>query len=244
DQQQQVLDAVRYSATKRAKRQATRELIRLDQALGDNLAELDSLGRSLGQGAQSRLLQEEELARQWDDNRLLIDRANRARSNFRSELEGQAQDDGESADDRAFRDRAAFLAGREWRPGKQVAPDGRSAPGTSAGIPAGLLIDGVVDTGWRRLQVPGIRSSATRVEDLDRPGRPDGEGGADLRSAPIGLQFATPDRAYEAYTFHGLAGDVRLDVELQRDDRTRSGLAWGAMVLAIALVVVRRRRGV
>ncbi|MCA8962991.1 MAG: hypothetical protein KDC38_20855, partial [Planctomycetes bacterium] len=154
-QQQELVERVRYAETKRGKLQATQELQRLDQALGDNLAELESLGRSVGTSAQSKVLAAEELARQWDDNRRLIDLAKRARTTVRDELSAETGA-GESLDDLAFRDRSQFLAGGAWRPGAKVEDEGGTVQRPTRGVPVALLTEGRVDPGWRTLGLPAI----------------------------------------------------------------------------------------
>ncbi len=241
DQQMKVLNAANVAETSRARSQATQELIRLDQALGDNLAELESLGEARGRGAQSRLLAADDLARQWDDNRQLIDKAVRARRSVKEQLEGTDPDSVESADDRAFRDRAAFLSGRSWRRGSKVALDAAPAPGTSRGTPAALLIEGRIDPGWRQLAIAGIGLSSEFVQDTDKPARLSSGGSGLLRRAPIGTQFATPEYGYEAYTYHALAGDVEVELDLRRADRYASWIAWAVVVLALGIALRRRR---
>ncbi|MFC1705347.1 hypothetical protein ACFL59_00815 [Planctomycetota bacterium] len=245
-QQKTVIEAARTSDSKRAKERAGRELARIEQALGDNLAELRGTDRKQ-ELAQQDLIGERDLKRQWTRNKKIVDEAVRAQSALRAELEKQkqeAQRPTESRDEEAFNDRANFLRGRAWRGGKRAAARAKSEPRAAEGPAPDGLLEKHPFPGWDQVAAGAVGQEA----DVASPVPVDASLGlkplrdvSRLGTSP-GLKLSDTREGYVTYAFRRSDGDAELALEFTQHVAFERLAAWALLVLGIGGFFWLRKR--
>ncbi|MHC4393468.1 MAG: hypothetical protein ACYS22_19410, partial [Planctomycetota bacterium] len=250
-QQELALDTAKKGTSRRARERAAAELIRLEQALGDNLAELQTNNRRGEMRDQYDKIGEQSLEDQWRRNDHLLEKGRMAQGVLRKELDRQQKAVGveKSRDEEAFADRVRFLEGRAWRTGSKYSglSEDSGAPSVTFGA-GGLDAEGLFDNnakdyrGWYGFGSGGSGKSASKLS-----GRDLGTGLEPLRasrglSAGPGLTLSTADApGYVTLTFRRGDGDADLKLSLTRK---RLGLRVGALIgalLGVVLLGVRLR---
>jgi len=245
EQQESIVEATKRLDSRRERRRAAQQLARIEQQLGDSLAELSQLHGSSGEASQRQILGEDQLAAQSRQNQQMFARTADARDRIRSALAEESERAAESSpEDRAFEDRARFLQGGGWRGGRLAAPlEGGALAGSGAPTPAQLLSP-VPYRSWGGL----LPLSPIHSVEIASPQSIDGASGlpplprtARLR-ATSSIPPASPDEGRNTYTFRG-ASDPRLTLRLREEGASLR--LWSGLLLlaAVAGAELLRRRG-
>ena len=134
EQQDKIMKVARDSQSRRQRTQARRELERLEQELGDNLAELEESYQN--EAAAERTVTDPDAPRQRALQGQLIQQAQKAQRDNRAarvDEDGKSRSAERSQVEQAFRDNANFLQRGNWRGGRkknQNAPPRPDARGT------------------------------------------------------------------------------------------------------------------
>lgn len=243
EQQEQVLEASRSYKSKHGRKRATQQLARIEQALGDNLAELEGKNRSATERDQMGLIGTGDVEKQWLENDSIIQQTQQAQTRLRSELE-RAQslpDETQSADDKAFQDRANFLRRQAWRRG-QAAPR-REFVGRPSNVDLEVLLEKHGYGGLNEIVLTAPESGTQRSQ----PRPIDGKQG--LKPLVDGTRTATSPAlrpagerdGFTTYTFRRGDADAELTLTLSRGGLFGRTLAWLLLILVGAGFVWLRR---
>ncbi len=247
DQQSKILKVARESRSRKLRSQARRELARLDQELGDNIAELQT---SFENEAGAPVVDEREFQQQRVDQSRLIRKAQAAQLEARATQDGAADED-ESAVEQSFRDVSNFLQRGNWRGGKMNEAARAAVPQSTRQVdPArGAGADGEVYRGVHGYGFSSLDGPEATVNESVlglAGGLPQLDASAHLGSVP-GLE-ARPARGRETtLTFHRVGGDATVELA-QRRPGTRAQLAAVAVLVVLLAgavtraVLVRRAR--
>ncbi len=239
----------------RLRDQAARELTRVEQALGDNLAELSANNRSAGEASQVAQIGRTDLESQWAFNDVMIQKARVAQESLRqSRVErekSQGQKAAPSKEEQAFLDTASHLK-HLWNDNRKA--ETPPAPGTVDSNPAAnRSLDALLDpSATPSTQAsPGGAPAAPTSEA--QPALPVGQQGLkplpDLAGAGLvpGLEAPIPKDAGAKFTFVNQGGDARVAFSFTREDVTPRLAAAAIAVLlpslAFAISAWRRRKG-
>ncbi|MFQ5655325.1 MAG: hypothetical protein ACE5GW_11420, partial [Planctomycetota bacterium] len=262
EQQEVIIEAASGYESRRAQARAARQLARIEQELGDNLAGLRSSNRSPTELMQRALIGKRELGQQWLQNDQIIEETRKAQGRLREELEkGKAQQGaGASRDEQAFRDRANFLRGRAWRGGKQAAQGGdgavpRGRPGAAgerrrgrSGEPRHSALDGLLEEhayrGWNALALAAMAPEA----ETAAPAPIDAKGGLkplpDAARAGAAPAFKPAEAPEGTTTYTWRRGDAAAELTLsftRQGTWSRTG-AWLLLILVCGGYAWRRWR--
>ncbi|MGE3163853.1 MAG: hypothetical protein AB7O52_03040 [Planctomycetota bacterium] len=246
DQQEQLLEATQSYTSRRAQEQASQQLARISQALGDNFAELQDRNRSDAEVRQQTRLGAQSLEQQWSANDRLLDDTRKARAKLAEEI--RTNNDRAAApstpDEQSFADRTQFLLGRGWRRGSQHR---ESATGTDEAVaPAFDAIDAAL-TGQRYPglnQIQGVNppSATERAEPQDIAAK-DGLLPLPEAARPTAGNVFEPSRTrpgYTTFTFQRGDADAFLELEFSRPG-LGSRIFAGLGLLAFGAVLILRR---
>jgi hypothetical protein len=240
ERRSQVEQLLEESDTRRARQRAERDLARLEQALGDNLAELEEANRSSEEKAQADAI--DDLERQWGFNDARIREGQKAQEELRERRLKEKSDEGPSADEQSFFDRTGFLEGRGWQ--RRIAAPERKAPAPEE-RPHGALFWRAPFGGWAGTPPPaaGPEAEATAAAPIPESGLSPLPELSRPAAAP-GLETMEEDEGFITYTFRRLGGDAHVHLALTRKGAMPRAGAWAALVAALGLLAVRvyRRR--
>jgi hypothetical protein len=244
ERKKKVLSVVKGADSRRVRERAARDLARLEQSLGDNLAELEGSNRSQEEASQKAQIGQLDLRQQWLANDQLIMDAQGAQLELRKEREIQAQSSEQSADEQAFEDRTNFRRGRAWNEGKKAhkALPQRPAPGIQSKL-ASLLESHSFD-GCRGLggDVALDDVEFTQARSIDKSALdplPD----ATRRSTAISLDAPEPRKGDVTYTFRHMQGAATLEISLTRQTAVPRLAAAAALLCAALALLAQRFKG-
>ena len=248
-----VSKAAQESDSVRVREQATRELARVEQALGDNLAELSANNRSPDEAAQAKQIGRADLEAQWASNDVMIEKARTAQEGLRQSRAEREKTQGQktvpSKQEQAFLDATNHLR-QEWRFNSPVvtAP-GTTAPGTTEYV--GLSLEGLLEPAFTRSSQAGLGGAPPPAQGEADVALPADSPGLkplpDLAGAGLvpGLEAPLPRDSGVRFTFVNQGGDARVAFTFTREDLApRLAVALAAIVLsavAIALGAWRRK---
>ena len=261
EQLEKITKTASESDSRRVREQAANEMARLEQALGDNLAELEVTNRGAADRIQSGKIAQVDLEEQWGANDIIIRRSQRAQSGLRQAREHQEkQRELEKAQkapqaplskkEQSFLDSTNYLKG-SWldnnlpvrRGGAKIGQHRREERSGEKSLES--LLEQTPYNGLEGAQVAGGAPDA----DLAEPAAVDGSAGlkplphwARTGAAP-GLE--TPAKVPTAlpYTFVHQGGDARLTVSFTRRDMPPRLGAILALVALVGVVAWRLRAG-
>lgn len=247
EQKQSLVDASKSSESRRAQQRATRSLARVEQALGDNLAELRGTHDSAMERSQTAQIGERFLREQQAGNVVIMRQAEVAQLELRDQLERDKQRGGQqglSRDEEAFNDRTNFLKGRSWRGGKKVRDADAASEARRGGTgptPEGLL----EHHAYKGYSTLAVDAGAAGVE-ISQPKPISGEGlrplpdSARLGATP-GLKLTEADDGTVTYTFSRSDGNAELSLVVsQRGSFPRLG-AWLVLLAVVGFLIWRRQ---
>ncbi|MBI4616042.1 MAG: hypothetical protein HY720_20670 [Planctomycetes bacterium] len=244
DEKTRVENILNTTTNERARDRARRDMARLEQILGDELAELEQSNRSAGERELAGKIGQGELDSQWALNDTLIEKGQAEQKRLR-DLRGQVPDQGAaSREEAAFLESLRFLEGRDWEtPGAPA--EGRPGAGGDKneelpGRPRPF--QGWAGRGWPALPALEERSASLAHERTRAPDSgPSGPGPLDLP----GIEAFEPHPGRTTYTFQSLGSEANLEIALTRQQTSVEIGSWGVILLALAAagwVGHRRRR--
>lgn len=253
EQFDRISQAARETDSRRVQEQAQREVARLEQTLGDNLAELQSTNRSFREQAQSERLGQEVLEEQWRRNTRVIEKSQKVQQDLR-EARRARQEEPEQAmppsrQEQAFVDTGNFLK-QSWRGGKQALPS-EGPPAGQAAPPGARNLEALLDDSpFRGLQGVTVPPLSPDVEQAQPQPLERGRGLKPLpesvtAGAAPGLEAQPEARGAATYTFQRTGGDAEIIISFTRRD-TGPRLAALLLLLAVPLFIgwrAWRRRG-
>ena len=228
------------SGSRRQRRQAKRELERLEQELGDNLAELEESVQVEASRGVSVL--------QNDRQNVLIEKAQSAQrynNDLRIEIEKKDTSAPSSQAERGFRNAARFMERGNWRGGRSSRKSSQRGPPTKSTLSAWTE-----DTPYLGLSGIRTRRLAFRAERVDEDaltvtgGLPAPDGGRFVGALP-GLEARPSEGDGILLAFHRAGGDAELVLSQRKNGATARLAAQGilaALVLAGAWYAFGRRR--
>jgi len=250
EKKKKVLSVARNAESRRVRERAQRDIARLEQSLGDNLAELERSNRSSQEQSQAKQIGKKDLARQWLSNDDLILNAQIAQKEIRLERKKSEDAQDTSADERAFQDRTNFLRQRAWHEGSGFAKTRRPRPGQGSDArrnpnarPGALLRAGRF-SGWHGLT---LAAPAPEAEELaPQPVRgnllaplPEGS----RQGAALGLDTLQAPGSNATYTFRHTGGEASVRLTLTRKAALPRYGAGAFLAMLAGILVWRRRRG-
>ena len=245
DRKAKVLSVAKNAESKRERTRAQKDLARLEQSLGDNLAELVGSNRSFAEKSQVAQIGERDLNEVWLRNDDLILNAQGAQQELRQARESQLDGDAPSADEQAFRDRYNFRAGRDWSLGKTARK--KSQPTKQDGRDVDSLLESAPFSRWRGL-TQGVEFGKEAVH-TDASALPAG-GLQPLRDAgrktsALALDTPTAVTGHVTYTFRHVGRDATVRLTLTKKQTVPRVAAVGLLAVAaiagLALSLRRRR---
>jgi hypothetical protein len=257
DQLQKISRTAGETDSAKLRERAYGEIARLEQALGDNLAELESTNRGEQEMAQKGRLTTETLEEQWEGNGNLIRESKVAQGQLREQLKnrGQAQEQAApSKKEQAFLDTTNYLK-RNWRGGKDARPpEGQrpeAPPAAAGGAP------GVEDLlGEKPFLNFGAQARVGGEVEVARPEAVDASKGLKPVAEPtataeaMGFEESPEGKGTISYTFLRSGGGLESRSEISITYTRRDAVPrLAALVLLLAVpgaflwLGVARRRG-
>jgi hypothetical protein len=253
DQFQKLSKVAGESDSARVRAQAEREITRLEQALGDNLAELQEGNRSVQEWSQAARIGQVAVEQQWANNDALIQESRQAQEQLREtrkkrekEAQGKAPP---SKEEQAFLDTGNFLK-RSWYDNKsaQEAVQQRAEQLPAQVVAGAPSLDALVEESPFHGLLNVTVSKDVPVAELSQPTPVDAAKGlkpvpeiSGPAAAPA-MEMALEPKGYETYTFHRLLGDAEVELSFLRSDAApRLAAIIALVVVPVTLIVLRRR---
>ena len=240
DEKAKVLDMANNARSRRERERAGRDLARLEQALGDNLAELELTDKEDAKESTKELFGQQMQQQQQFANRQLIEKAQAEKKSVAAAREEQAKTQQQTPDEQFFDDQTRFLEGRKWRGADGKVP-GESQASTRTDYIS--LLQAEPFEGWRGRRLPAAppeadtSSSKPVVEDGLEPLRDRlGTGSAPAVEMVEGRPGST------TYTFRHNGGEGYLELTLSRQGSFGRLAAAALLLVAAGAAVWWRRR--
>ncbi len=249
EQLEKISKSAAESDSKRVREQAAREMTRLEQALGDNLAELTASNRGAFEASQASRIGQSEVEGQWAANDAVIQRSQKAQEGLRQAREERQKAQQAKApptrEEQAFLDATGHLK-RAWKgnaaPGGRAAPNGAAEPRETPRE----SFEGLLDVPFAAQIPPGATLPAGA--EASSPAPIDAAGGLKPLPDPAGAGAAPGLEAPESrtrgipYTFVNQGGDARLGIAFTRKDALPRAAALAALAVFAAAFWWARRR--
>jgi hypothetical protein len=247
DQYEKISKAVQESDSSRVQARAAREIQRLEQVLGDNIAELEQTNRSIEEQAQEERIGKDTLQEQWRRNDDLIQRSQQVwqelRTNREAQQKRQQAEAPQSKQEQAFIETGNFLK-QGWSLGIQAEKAPQIEVPPSGEVRLDELTRGVPFKGLRGVIVAppqaGVEISQPAAVDRTQGLKPLPE--ALAAGAAPGLEAPPEAKAARTYTFQRTGGDAELELSFTRYDAGRRLIALLLLLAVPVFFLVRARR--
>ncbi len=246
DQLEKISKAASESDSQRVRDQAAQEMLRLEQALGDNLAELEEMNQSAMERAQAGRVGQAALEEQWRMNTAIIQKSRKSQIDLREARKSREKEKEQKAppskQEQAFLDTGNFLD-NEWRGGRKARPmePEPAEPPAPGRLGLEVLLEEIPFQGLKGKRLAGraaeVEISAPEDVEKDRGLKPIPE--LAVGAAPA-LEDPTEPKGCLPYTFLRSGGDAEITLSYtQRGAIHRLG-ALVVLILAGALLAWRQ----
>jgi len=249
---EKIAKAAKESDSRRVRREAERELRRLEQILSDNLAELALRNRSPDEKAQARRVGKENLESQWRRNDALIEKSRKVTRALKEarKAKGKAKQESEAQPgrgERAFLDAGNFFR-QSWRGGKRAkaAPEFRrqSAPGAAQDLETLTGTTRFPGLGGVEIEPGKDEIEEARPKPLEPKEGLSPLGETQLRGKAPGLEAPAETKGCITYSFLRSGGAAELTLTFTRRAAPRRAVAFLLLFTlpAVAFLKALRRR--
>lgn len=255
-QYEKIVKTAGEADSRRVQDQAQQEMIRLEQVLGDNLAELQVQNRSVGEMAQSTRVGQQSLETQWALNDDLIEESQKVQRALQTARQAQQRKTTRSSSrtrkEQAFIDRDNFL-GNAWRGGKrsQQAVRPKAPPAQSKGkdmtldrLTGDLDFDGLQKIAGQLKAGAAIAPQQVQPEGFDKKkGLKALPETLTAENAP-GLEASPETWGTVGYTFFRSEGNAEITISYIQDNAMhRLGAMAALLLLPLAFLWLKRKKG-